>query len=212
MRKKSTATGIALCALFALAALPAAASANIELKSGATTAPVGTEVRGTATYLVKFEVTEAFYFNCKADFAGTVAKNGSSNVQIDISNARFPGIQSEQCANGAGAASIRFETPACMRRGEFETGWTFGRGVCSGFVNGPRIITENSLLTCTYRRGATLWLSSNVGSEPLVLSMEPEQWFTPMEGSPPGCFSGLKPSGSLEFKTATGAALKLVKS
>jgi hypothetical protein len=202
--------GVAVAAAACLlGALPAVASAGV-LYSGASEVAVGTQVSGTTSGYGE-PILESGATCAGARLSGTVAKNGTTTADINVSSLQFYGTQKEEkCASSYGAVAVSLDaTPACLSyRGSGS--WLMRGSVCSAEPTGLHLTLAYSSWTCHYTKSTSMLLNSNVNSEPLVVNGQ-ETVFTRDAGQSPFCVAPLTLRGlNLKLETASGGGLRVL--
>jgi hypothetical protein len=196
-----------------MGAIPASASAG-NLYSGASEVALGTSILGKSVNgTPNFYSGESVYVECSgANLSGAVAKNNSVSSEIGVESLTFTGTAAEgKCANLVGAVKIATDGATCLRY-TFGGYWQLRGGSCSIEPTTLRFTYVGSGFQCKYRVPSGLVFTSNVNSEPLVLTQGVAGTeFVKVEGAPLCVTSLTLKNLNLELKTASGQGLKVLK-
>jgi hypothetical protein len=186
MSKKLTALTAAMLASLALVAIPAVASANVELYEGATKLAVGTAIKTNVPLSgapVKFvKESGAEIFSCgDARFDGTVASNGPWTFKINVSSAKFT-TGGGVCGSGLNQNTVSLTAPLCWEH-SVSPSWELYSGVCGGAGGNPQLTIVNNVLgTCGYKAENASLRLVHLSLDPIKLKAENYTWFQPTSG------------------------------
>jgi len=197
--------------------MPAAASANVELYEGATKLAIGAKIKTqTAGYVKFFNGSGTEVMTCSdANFEGTVAENGPSKLQVDLSGGKLTGWEKEnKCVSSFGPASVNFNGPLCWRNSVIlgET-WRMASGTCGGTEGYAEITVTNGFGKCVYRpKNSDALFMNNISLDPLKLRTSGSEAIEPFKLTSGGlCTAELGMQiWELQVKSAGGTNLKLV--
>jgi hypothetical protein len=205
MKRRLSASVGALLAFMAVAVLPASASA-VELYSGATKVPVGTQITGAGTLVA---TNAGFSVECHtAQLGGELIKNGSI-VKILVNSSSFTDWGAG-CKSTYGSLNVTLNTPQCLSA-VFSTEMMLGSpGECTatGSEVGPKLTMSGASGTCVYRRGGVL-RHQVYGQEPLKIHILDEAGLMTLESGSWWCPTSVNAKPDYELKTAAGGTLRL---
>lgn len=181
MSRRLTVLAAAVLASLAFAAIPAIASANVELYEGSTKLAVGSSI---ATHSIgKPQIMNGsgtLIMSCTdVKFTGTVNRNEVNGFRISLSQAKFTGTGSEgRCEAGGVSEAVSIKTPACWNHfvtmGEY---WEMASASC-GFNGAVGLTIASSFgLTCTYSSETGGFDLVHASLDPLQLKTPRTQWF-----------------------------------